>query len=374
MERLPLPEAQVNIFCARSGQGEAGFPWAADQLDWKKVLEYAQIHGVLQFLAASLARAGIKPPSPWNEILKTQQQRNTVRAMVQHRECSAVLRALSEAGVPAVTFKGTSLSKLLYNRVSERISSDIDVLISRADVDRAQAVLAQCGYVRAEGPSRMETEALLACGIEMAFVNAGGVVIEVHWQVLEPGQAFGFPNDFESLHTVGDQIANEDLFLILVMHGLAHRWEMLKWIVDIDAFMRNVTLDWDAIWRRAAETGTLRATKVALLLVRDIFGATLPKQVDDAAAHRLARRYVRSLMEGRHVRPAADFWMQIAARERWSDRRRFASFVVRIKPWDYAGKGPKVLSRFLGLLTRNFRHPQLAEVQKIPELQTPAGS
>jgi hypothetical protein len=364
----------VNIFCARSSRGKERFPWAAHQLDWKKILEFAQIHGVLQFMAASLEQVEIKPPSPWNKILTTQQQRNAVRAMMQHRECSTVLRALTEFGIPAVPFKGTSLSKLLYGRVADRISSDVDILISRADIDRALLVLSQCGYVPAAGSSGLETEQLLACGIEMAFVNAAGVVIELHWHLLEPGQAFGFPNDFENLHIVGDQIANEDLFLILVMHGLAHRWELLKWIVDIDAFMRNVTLDWDVVWRRAAETGTLRATKMALLLVRDVFGTPVSKPVDDAVAHRLARRYVRSLVEGRHIRPTADFWMQIAARERWSDRRRFVSFVVRVKPWDHVGKGPKVLSRLFRLLTRNFRHSQLAEVQKIPELHPPARS
>src|SRR5713226_8450206 len=158
MRRVPLPEAEVNVFCARSANAASTFPWRPRELDWKKVLEYAQLHGVLQFLAAALARAEIRPPGPWSGILVTQQQRNAVRAMVQHRECAAVLRALTEASIPVATFKGTSLSKLLYGRVTDRISSDVDILIRRADVHGAHEVMAQLGYVRVDSASRMETE------------------------------------------------------------------------------------------------------------------------------------------------------------------------------------------------------------------------
>lgn len=375
MRRLPLPEAEVNVFCARSDGDLTEAPWVGREVNWRSVLEFAQAHGVLQFLSATLSRAQVRPPDPWFQILSTQQQRNAVRAMMQHRECAAIVRSFEEAKIAVVTFKGTSLSKLLYGRVADRISSDVDLLIRASDLPRAQSILSKLGYVPIESAARMDTKELLESGIEAAFVNKSGVVVEVHWQVLEPGQAFGFPNGYDSLCIVGDQISNEDLFLILIMHGLAHRWEMLKWIIDIDAFLRNVPIEWEAVWRRAAETGTVRATNIALEIVHELFGTRLPRPVEDRSARRLARLYVRSLLAGHRIRRTADFWMQIAARERWRERWKFVAFVVRVKPWDHtAGKGPKILSRVLRLLRQKVGESQLAEVQKIPELQRPPRS
>jgi hypothetical protein len=369
-----LLEAEVNLFCVRSDAASRPFPWTNQALDWKKVLEFAQIHGVLQFLADYLEATRLDLPDPWREILAAQRRRNAVRSMVQHRECAVVLRALSEAGIAAVPFKGTSLSKLLYGRVADRISSDVDILIRAADLMRTRTILESHGFTPVESASRMAIDALLASGIEMAFVNSNGVIVEVHWRVLEPGQAFGFPNDFESLRIDGDHIANEDLFIILVMHGLAHRWEMLKWIVDIDAFLRNVPIDWKAVWKRAGETGTCRATNIALLLVHDLLGTPLPTPIADAKAERLARSYSRHLLEGGRIPAVADFRMQMAARERWIDRRRFIGFVARVKPWDHDTPGPKALARVVRLLTRGFRSSQLADAQKIPELHVSATS
>ena len=359
-----LPEAAVNVSCVRS----AGLVQLRGDLDWRRVLEYAQIHGVLQFLAAAAARGDINPPAPFSDILTAQQQRNAVRALLQHRECSRMIDALAAAGIQAVPFKGTSLSKLLYRRVGDRISSDIDLLIPMSRLRSAQDVLQGLGYIAADSVSRLDSETLLSGGNELSLVNTEGVVVELHWRLFEVDRACRFPIELDELNLVGDHIGNEDLFLILAIHALTHHWEALKWVVDIDAFVRNVTVNWSVVSNRAAESGTLRAANIALLVAHDLFDTPLPVSIADRTARRLARRYVRCLMTNDRIPPLVDFWMQIAARERWIDRFRFFRFVRQLKPWDQTGGRFKTLSRVVRLITQSFRRSRLAEMQKIPEL------
>jgi len=66
-----------------------------------------------------------------------------------------------------------------------------------------------------------------------------------------------------------------------------------------------------------------------------------------------------------------NFWMQIAARERWIDRLRFIKFVAHLKPWDRTAGGHKRLSRVarpatstrLQVARRQRRHRRLHELR-----------
>lgn len=365
------PEAAVNIFCARDAAADnCSWLWADRVLDWEKILSYAQLHGVLQFLAASLVRLGINPPRPWDAVLATRRERNTVRAILQHNACETIVRSLRESSVPVAPLKGTYLSKLLYGRVGDRISSDIDLLVPAGSLTRACGVLREIGYAEADSVSRLNFDDLLGTGNEMTFISPRGVIVELHWRLFEIDRCSRFPVDFENLRIAEGQIASEDLFLILALHALTHGWQTLKWVVDIDAFVRRVTLRWDDLFSRAEDTGTLRAVRIALLLAGLLLDTPLPEPISDPVARRLANRYARSLLVSAGNPPIVDFWLQMAARERWQDRWRFLRFVTQVKPWDLtAGRGTR-WSRFFHLLRGSFRRTRLADVQRIPELRS----
>src|SRR5204862_2939692 len=60
-------------------------------------------------------------------------------------------------------------------------------------------------------------------------------------------------------------LAPEDNLLVLCIHGAKHHWQMLKWIVDVDLFIRrNPGLSWPTLTTRAKQTGTLRMLLTAL--------------------------------------------------------------------------------------------------------------
>ena len=59
-----------------------------------------------------------------------------------------VVDALRVAGVPCVTLKGPALAARFWGDVTQRPSTDIDLLVARRDYAGAQAVLRRLGYER----------------------------------------------------------------------------------------------------------------------------------------------------------------------------------------------------------------------------------
>jgi hypothetical protein len=56
------------------------------------------------------------------------------------------MSALTDAGVDCVLLRGLALARTVYLRPGHRTSVDIDVLVSRAEMDRAREVAAALGY------------------------------------------------------------------------------------------------------------------------------------------------------------------------------------------------------------------------------------
>ena len=339
--------------------------------DWRRILAWAQFHGVLQQLAAAASSGRIDVPEPWRAILERQQQRNVMRAMFQHRESIRILSALHEADVPAVSFKGTTLSKLLYGSVTARISSDIDLLLPFARLSAARRVVEQMGYEVVDPASRLPDH-LLAGGKDISYVNTTArVMVELHWRLFIPDCVPGFDTTFEGLKIEGEAISPEKTFLVLAHHALYHAWELLKWSVDIDSFVRNVPADWKEILALAEATGSRRAVQIALLVAHRHFDTPLPVAIDDPIPHRLARIYERTLLRGKGLGRLRDFSLQLIARERWLDRFRYLRMVIRLKPRDWV-TGPSFplfarITRLFGEAWRKDEAP-LDDAQKVPEL------
>jgi hypothetical protein len=74
--------------------------------------------------------------------------RAAVRSLKVDRVTAETVPRLREAGITSILLKGASHARWLYDRPDERTYGDCDLLVSTADVDRAEAVLADAGFSR----------------------------------------------------------------------------------------------------------------------------------------------------------------------------------------------------------------------------------
>jgi hypothetical protein len=73
----------------------------------------------------------------------------------------------------------------------------------------------------------------------------------------------------------------EQYFVYLCYHGALHQFMRLGWLVDIRAFLavKGKTLDYHKVWKQAENMNATRHLQLALVLLRDWFGDTLPTQL-----------------------------------------------------------------------------------------------
>jgi hypothetical protein len=112
-------------------------------LEWRVARAAAAIHGVSGLLAASQRWSG---PAAWSAFLADQRDQVARRGL----RIRAVLDALDVAAraraVPVMALKGAALNARGIYAAGERPMSDIDLLVSSADLPRTQELLEALGY------------------------------------------------------------------------------------------------------------------------------------------------------------------------------------------------------------------------------------
>src|SRR3989454_2276525 len=146
-------------------------------------------------------------------------------------ELLSVLDLFEAQGIPAVPLKGPLLALLAYGNLALREFGDLDILVRRADVERAKRLLLSHGYRPELFVEAAHEAALLACGYHYPLRRDDGLAVELHWS-LAPRE-FPYPLDAEEVWTrlrpvrLGGRtlytLGSEDLLLFLCAHG-GERW------------------------------------------------------------------------------------------------------------------------------------------------------
>ncbi len=209
-------------------RGQA-FDRAIDQAEWEVVFALAEEESVLPWVAASLrARQGDLPPAILSR-LETIERDAALAAFYWSSELKGVLRAFGQSSLCVVLLKGPSLAERLYGERSLRVSRDLDLLVSRADLPRAESILAAIGFVAAPYPD----------DYHRAWYR-GTTTVELHHDVENP-LAFDFDvaSALRQAHSSVFQgqpcrlLVPEDELVFLCVHAVRHRFERLSLIVDL---------------------------------------------------------------------------------------------------------------------------------------------
>ena len=276
--RLP-PEVEDN---ARSLLGQG--------LSWPHILKQARAHGVFPLLGRNLERLGFPGvPAEVRTELAAADRLNAARNILFRRGLIDVLKRFGEAGVPVIPLKGVALAHSLYGDVTLRVCSDIDILVPRHAVAQASGLLLADGYEGGEedhvDPDDMD--ALLRSNIEYPFVRRGEsfpYLLELHWDI-----AWRWRTDTKATDDLWAEVHRKAFWgveayalspewqlLYLAVHAARHRFQALKWLVDLHEVCSKDNLDWDKVTEKATRFGWEEVLKVTLSVCHALFGTTLP--------------------------------------------------------------------------------------------------
>ncbi len=93
---------------------------------------------------------------------------------------SELLRLFQQAGLPLILLKGIALLERVYPAAEQRPMQDIDVLVRRADFERAAALLQTHGY-QFSNKASLWNEAFAREFMGNVAYSKAGVAFDVHW-------------------------------------------------------------------------------------------------------------------------------------------------------------------------------------------------
>ncbi|MCZ6800756.1 MAG: nucleotidyltransferase family protein [Nitrospirae bacterium] len=286
------PEAELLCHCARKEieleRGKRIVALLEQDLNWAKLLEMAARHHILPLLYSNLTQ--ITPnhvPKGALNLLRDHYFANVVRNGYKAKELLKLLKVFQAHNIPALPYKGVTLSIILYGDPLLRYYNDLDLLIFRKDLSQVEELLSCQGYQLQW--TNGKKNAALKHHFHLPFMNIDSKVnVEIHWAFTYP--FWSFPIDIEQLWqriqpvTLGGESVpsfhREDLLLLLCVHGSKDDWCRLKWISDIAELLRlNQGVNWQAIFEQARKLRSMRILSLGLFLAKDLLDGPLPEEV-----------------------------------------------------------------------------------------------
>lgn len=175
MQGLSVADMMLAL-CRAALCGEVCTTLPRDDEHMQKLYAVAHHHDMAHIVSYALYRAGaLDTASEVGAKLQKAQMLSLFRYEHQRVELSESCRVLEEGGIVHLPLKGSVL-RALYPEPWMRTSSDIDLLVHKEDIPRAEALLTeQLGYRK----QTFETEH------DISLYSPSGVHIELHYDLIE---------------------------------------------------------------------------------------------------------------------------------------------------------------------------------------------
>jgi Uncharacterised nucleotidyltransferase len=296
-----------------------------DQPEWEQALALAEEEHILPWIARLCERQASVAPG-LRSRLDTIARDGAITAFYWGSELKAILRAFDQQNVVVVPLKGPFLAERLYGETALRVNYDLDLLVSKRDLTRAEAALSALGYTP-DTPDDYHRQ-----------WYRDGTSVELHHDVENP-LAFNFHiarvlERIQPAAFLGQrcwQLAPSDELLFLCLHGVRHRFERLSLIVDLCLAFERLSVSGVAPPQpEVAERSSLLALGLAMARrlrpeINDplCFNAS-PAQIKhlDGLADRLWRRLLTQPSEPLDWRAVHSFYLELELpghrmRRRW---------------------------------------------------------
>jgi hypothetical protein len=262
----------------------------AQPVAWPAIRRWAFGHDVFPTVARNLRQLGWPGvPDAIRSEMEEAERLNAARNALLARTLARVLERLARVKVPVIPLKGVALAESLFGDVGRRVCTDLDVLVLPGAVRQVFEILLAEGYEPADRcrvePS--DVDFLVRSSMEYGFTpppSAFHCLLELHWDI-----AWRWRGDTAMLDDLWAEARRQTYWgteawalspewelLYLAVHAARHRWQGLKWLVDIHEVCRRAELDWDVVTDKAQRFGLDRALEVTLSACHALFGTPLP--------------------------------------------------------------------------------------------------
>ena len=287
--RLPA-EIRWVLACLRSRDSQE-LPSPPASLRWDYLVAFAEAEGLAPALGRAIkARVPAVVPLAVRQRLEQKLADGVAGQLILSRELGRLLKHFEGGGIPVIPLKGPALAETLYQHPALRPCTDLDLLVRRESVDRADDLLQILGYRRLADAHSFRFD--VAYDRATLYEGTAGVRVDLHWGLLsDPRYSWNEREGVEvwrravRTRVAGEEtlgLCPEDLLLYLSVHlAVHHSLAGLLWYYDLYLVIERWggTLDWEALMTRASCWRVRVALYFALLELERLFGPRVPAQV-----------------------------------------------------------------------------------------------
>jgi hypothetical protein len=257
--------------------------------DWTAFLDFSNSHGVYPLIAKALKPVA-SVPQRIKSILKFTNLDVARRNMAMTAELLQIMKMFKDNDIPALAFKGPVLSQMIHGDITQRQYVDVDILVNVKYLYKAAELMVDRNYEPMDSIEFLKNDAKLNVEKNYEFSNKkNNIKVEIHWRLINVPflKKFKYYDVFSSSQEISINqtcISTLDikiLLLYLCNHGIAHMWERLEWIVDIDRLITSEadSLNWEEILTLATTLQSKTTLLLGLGLSRELFGTRLPSNI-----------------------------------------------------------------------------------------------
>ena len=247
--------------------------------DWSVFLEKTRREGVSAVIFHNLRRQGLTDRIP-AEILTALSQdyhANLKRNLSIIGALRGVLDAFQKSAISCLVMKGIHLAECVYPNIAMRGMSDVDLLVRKEDLRKADACLSSLGYSSRDSTvaSAMHNPAGYLASLEYGREPPSPLNLHLHWHLVNtsvPASAFIRGIDLDRIWekaawiSLADSqtwtLCPEHLILYLCEHALrvGHSFDRLILVCDLFYAVKAFedTIDWNALAAESRRTGLSR--------------------------------------------------------------------------------------------------------------------
>src|SRR5882724_2688893 len=182
------PAGEVLLHCLGVATGDQRAPLS--DREWDDVVQESARQGITPLLYRRVQAPGRRADVPPRvaQRLRDLAIESAVKSLRLYRELAEVLGALRREGIEVIVLKGAYLAECVYGDKALRPMRDIDLMVRRCDLSRAEAKLFEMGYLQLPQPY-MEWD-YSECAHLHPLTKPGGALIEIHWTIESPMEPF----------------------------------------------------------------------------------------------------------------------------------------------------------------------------------------
>ncbi|WP_106496647.1 nucleotidyltransferase domain-containing protein [Lentibacillus sp. Marseille-P4043] len=327
-------------------------------IDWDLFIKQVKHHRVYPLLDSKVRLLDERfVPVHVRKFLSNQYKRNTFQMLNLAAEMECVSK-LFEEQIRLLFLKGPILAQNLYGDISQRTSSDLDILIPINQLQLADKLLKGIGYEKDDYIQTVLYDWKWRHHHVTYFNPQKNIKLEIHWR-LHPGpckepkfdELWKRRNSCALTTTPVYLLGTEDLFLFLVSHGARHGWSRLRWLLDINQLIKR-DIDWKKAYTLLKKNHQLHVGGQGYILASELFNSVALNKIEPLLtkrAKRLAQEAVFYLenMVNLHTNPVPE---KIS---RYHKRHLFSLMPIQQK--------------FLFILSFLYPYPEDAETLPLPK-------